>query len=169
MDIFRKLRSMLLISIIGLTSCQYDNQTKESTNNIDSSSVDSSAFIESTFSLPYQAFYNEETDRFEIRENTDSSTIAHNAEDLAKALNSKFPEITIIIERKKKDTLMVAIPQAASLTQTSGTTGATAYLAEATYAFTSLDSIRVVNFNFKEGDHAVPGPYTRASFSDFIK
>src|SRR5690606_17784880 len=126
MDIFRKLSSTLLISIIGLTSCQYNNQTKENTNNIDSSSVDSSASVESTLSLPFQAVYNEKTDRFEIRKNTDLSYVARNVEDLANALNSKYPEITIIIERKENDTLMVRIPEATSLTQTSGTTGATA-------------------------------------------
>jgi hypothetical protein len=42
-----------------------------------------------------------------------------------------------------------------------GTTGATAYIEAVTYTLTSLKNIHYVEFDFKEGDHAIPGRYSR--------
>ncbi len=47
------------------------------------------------------------------------------------------------------------------LTQQMGTTGATGYIEVVTYTLTSLSTIDSVEFEFKEGDHALPGRYTR--------
>ncbi len=53
------------------------------------------------------------------------------------------------------------------LTQRMGSFGAQAYLASVTFTLTECPRIKSVQFIFKEGDHAVPGEYTRESFPDY--
>ncbi len=45
-----------------------------------------------------------------------------------------------------------------------GTAGAQSYIATITYSLTELAEINYVNFDFKEGDHALPGTYKRTGF-----
>ncbi|QNL49965.1 hypothetical protein H8S90_25320 [Olivibacter sp. SDN3] len=117
-----------------------------------------------TLTLPYIVVADTETAAIEIEENPQRSKVPLNKEELLEALNIKYPDIDLKLGASSHDTLQVNIDDATFLTQQYGTTGALTYLAEATYAFTELPDIKVVNFNFKEGDHAVPGPYTRDSF-----
>jgi len=117
-----------------------------------------------TLTLPFIAVVNDKTDKIEIQENPQKSTVPLNKEELAEALNIKYPEIRLEVNKISNDTLLVNIPNATYLTQQAGTTGALTYLAEATFAFTELPKIKVVTFSFKEGDHATPGSYSRSSF-----
>jgi hypothetical protein len=55
------------------------------------------------------------------------------------------------------------------LTLRSGSFGAAAYLADATFTMTSLDGIDRVNLDFPDGDHASPGFYSRASFLEYLQ
>lgn len=64
------------------------------------------------------------------------------------------------------DTLHVKIDNSTFLTQQMGTMGADAYLSVATYTLTELDYVNTVYFEFKEGDHAVPGNYSRKHYID---
>ena len=50
------------------------------------------------------------------------------------------------------------------LTERMGSTGAEEYLAAATFTLTEYKGIKSVRFLFEEGDHAVPGIYSRESF-----
>ena len=50
------------------------------------------------------------------------------------------------------------------LTQRMGSAGAAEFLATATFTLTEYDNIKFVNFIFEEGDHAVPGLYSREDF-----
>ena len=50
------------------------------------------------------------------------------------------------------------------LTQRMGSTGAAEFLATATFTLTEYDNIKFVNFIFEEGDHAIPGLYSREGF-----
>lgn len=151
---------------VSLSSCQRNEQSNEIAEEDIQNTIDATADNKNT--LPYLTEYNTETDRFEINENADYNHSA-TQEDLREALNAKYPDIQMEITKQSHDTLFVDIPNAAGLTQRSGTTGAMAYIAEATYAFTSLYGIHVVDFSFAEGDHAVPGPYTRDSFKDLLR
>jgi hypothetical protein len=71
--------------------------------------------------------------------------------------------------KKHDDTAFVRISDSEYLTQSMGTTGAYEYLISATFTVTELDEIEYVNFDFKEGDHANPGTYTRKHFIDEIE
>lgn len=64
----------------------------------------------------------------------------------------------------KDHTAFVEIINAEFLTQRMGSSGAEEFLAVATYTLTEAPNIQVVQFIFEEGDHAVPGPYTRKYF-----
>jgi hypothetical protein len=91
---------------------------------------------------------------------SDSVTV----EGMMALLNGRYP--LIVMERigLSGDTLQVRIAHEKHLTQELGSTGADAYMAEATYNLTSCPGIRVVDFRFKRGDHATPGAYTRDEF-----
>ena len=58
----------------------------------------------------------------------------------------------------------VEVINAEYLTQRMGTTGADAFMATATFTLTEHEGTDAVAFVFKEGDHAVPGIYSRAKF-----
>ena len=66
------------------------------------------------------------------------------------------------------DIVFVKIDDANKLTQGMGSTGAESYLAELTFSLTELKGIKAVNVNFQEGDHAMPGVYTRDDFKDLL-
>jgi hypothetical protein len=64
------------------------------------------------------------------------------------------------------DTAHIEVINAGYLTQRMGSTGAEQFLAIATFTLTECDNIRYVNFIFEEGDHAIPGYYSRRTFSE---
>lgn len=84
-------------------------------------------------------------------------------------LNNRYQGIIMKMVRTSGDTIFVAIPQSSILTRQSGSTGAENYLAEATYNLTELKNINYVNFNFKKGDHAEPGTFSKTDFSELLK
>lgn len=60
--------------------------------------------------------------------------------------------------------ISVEVVNSRYLTQRMGTTGADAFMATATFTLTEHEKIDAVNFVFEEGDHAVPGVYSRSIF-----
>lgn len=118
--------------------------------------------------LPYLTHFNTQTEKFEIDSNPDFQGEADTAV-LIRSLKQRYPQISLVIDHISEDTLYLQIPDALYLTQSMGSAGATTFLIESTFGFTTVPSIKVVNFEFEEGDHAVPGPYTRTSFEEFLK
>jgi hypothetical protein len=154
------------MSLYLVMSCQSGEQKEGVTTSAPSSTSHEPSIAEDN-ALPFTLQYNTENNRFKIIENKDIRPITEKK--VAFALNTKYPEIKIEVEKKSNDTLFVRIADATNLTQSIGITGATSYLIEATYGFTSVNGIHVVNYSFTEGDHASPGSYTRESFSEFFK
>jgi hypothetical protein len=58
----------------------------------------------------------------------------------------------------------VEVINAEHLTQRMGSTGADIFMAEATFTLTENRAVESVEFRFEEGDHAVPGMYSRKDF-----
>ncbi|MDM8173861.1 MULTISPECIES: hypothetical protein [Olivibacter] len=159
---------IIIITMMSFLIFACRNEQENKANRTSSDTVDTAKTISSaskTLTLPFIAVVDSNTTRIELQANPQKSKVPLNKEELAEALNIKYPEIKLELGKTSHDTLLVNIPSATFLTQQMGTTGALTYLAEATYAFTDLANIKVVNFVFKEGDHAVPGPYTRKSFN----
>ena len=75
------------------------------------------------------------------------------------------PKVKLI--KVENGAAFVQIINAEYLTQRMGSSGAQDYLASATYTLTENRQIKKVNFIFEEGDHAVPGVYTRQTFADY--
>lgn len=83
---------------------------------------------------------------------------------LIRELNRRLLQLelpTLQLIKIENDTAFLRISDETKLTQGMGTTGATAYLEAVTYTLTSLKPIRWVHFDLKEGDHAMPGTYSR--------
>lgn len=78
----------------------------------------------------------------------------------------KEKKIVVKFVRTSVDTIYIKIPKSSYLTQQMGTCGANAFIATTTYTLTDIKDINYVNFDFEEGDHAVPGTYTRQFFTD---
>jgi len=87
-----------------------------------------------------------------------------NLQNVTESINRKYPEILITDPQQKNDTVFVSIKDATYLTQGSGSMGAEIFLAESTYSYTQIPGVSFVNYNFKVGDHASPGTFTRRDF-----
>ena len=83
---------------------------------------------------------------------------------LLQALNNLHPNVELSFAKTSGDTVFVKINKSTYLTQRMGSSGAEAYLAEVTYNLTELTGINFVDINFKMGDHAEPGTYSRTDF-----
>lgn len=157
---------IIIIAATFIVACQSEPGKKgqEKQQQVMKSDVKSS---EKLLVLPWTATYNPESGEMELKNNPESDASNLTIQDMVDAINIKYPQILLSHQRKHNDTLDVAIENSSYLTQQIGTAGAQAYLAEATFALTELRGIHAVKFIFKEGDHAVPKTYFRASFKDF--
>ncbi len=108
----------------------------------------------------------------QIRDNLDQLIYALNGSDLDPESfrtpedqeSPGLPKLMLI--KVQGNQAVVEIINARYLTQRMGSTGADAFLAEATFTITEHPRIDTVYFHFEEGDHARPGLYTREDFTD---
>ncbi|MFC3196544.1 hypothetical protein ACFOET_02845 [Parapedobacter deserti] len=165
-SLFRTLAASLCI-MTAFVSCRNeyrDNDSEQTPGNVAGEiTEDMGALLPA---LPYIAAFDETSERLIAEKNPDFDRALLTADDLAQALMTNYPEITIEVDSVSNNTLHLQIPDARYLTQQMGSSGAQMYLLEATYAFTELPGISSVNFRFEEGDHALPGTYTRERFKE---
>ncbi|MBI2730530.1 MAG: hypothetical protein HYX40_07250 [Sphingobacteriales bacterium] len=89
-----------------------------------------------------------------------------NVQAIINGLNMVYPDILLQFNNVSNDTLNVSIPQSEKLTQQMGTSGASQYFATACVNLFEAHSINYIHFDFKEGDHARPGIFSRQQFAD---
>lgn len=157
----------LWLSVLLITSaCQNESKNAVSDEKPEDT-VLNDATSENTplVSLPYLAVFDDISEQLEAEENPDFDRSLLSLDTLTQALLTNYPEINLAIDRISNDTLYVRISDAQYLTQQMGSSGSQMYLLEATYAYTALPNINAVHFGFEEGDHAIPGVYTRANFN----
>ena len=85
-------------------------------------------------------------------------------EEIIEELNLKFQQDglpLIKLLKTNENIAYVRIDNAAVLTQQMGTHGSISYMNAVMYSLASIDTIDCVMFDFKEGDHAIPGKYCR--------
>lgn len=87
-------------------------------------------------------------------------------EELIDFLNTQNENVKLEFSKHSGDTLFVKIKESTFLTQRMGTTGADAYMSVATYTLTEAENVNYVHFDFEEGDHAIPGTYSRKYYID---
>jgi hypothetical protein len=112
----------------------------------------------------WEAMPDDNSNRLIMKRTQPISNDSLTAANLISRLNSKYDHIRLQLVKISGDTIFVKIGQSNFLTQQMGSTGADMYLTEATYNLSELNNIGYVNFDFKEGDHAAPGTYSRSDF-----
>lgn len=83
-------------------------------------------------------------------------------------LNSQYEEIKLNKDGLRHDTLFLSIKDALYLTNQMGSSGPAQYLAQAVINLTSVPGVNYVHLNFKEGEHAGPGTWSRKDFPGYI-
>lgn len=155
-----------LICMMLLASCTREEKQPSSSDVSDSLSLDSAAGSKQLDSLPWNTSFNETTQRLQLDHRpADMTGVSY--QQVIDLLNKKYPGIRMEYVRMQGDTIITRIADATQLTQNIGTSGAESYLAEATFSLTELPAVKAVSIQFQEGDHAMPGTFTRASFKDF--
>ena len=89
------------------------------------------------------------------------------AKNIIQLINTNYDSIHLDYVKTSHDTIYVHIPHSEMLTQRIGSTGAEIYMASATWSLTELKGVKYVNYDFREGDHASPGVYSRNNFKNF--
>lgn len=159
----------LFMPLIIISSCQNEKPVREQDVKIEGPGAENEpkADTEKTLDVPWNAIYNDSTKFLEIKKNPVARPGNLNEQDIIDALNLKYPQIKIELVSRQGNTAIIKIADASYLTQEMGTAGARAYLAEATYSLTEIEGIGAIDFQFKAGDHAMPGVLTRRSFENF--
>jgi hypothetical protein len=149
---------LILSGSILLFACR--NERRSNVSDADSLADSRSEKISSP---PYSVEFNEETQNLSlVRSNEDLEGAGVN--DIIGSINKKYKDIKLDLIKEGKDTISLKIDDARKLTQSMGSAGAEAYLAELTFSLTELKGIKAVKIDFEEGDHAMPGVYTRDDF-----
>ena len=154
-----KIFKYLVPTLFCIASCQ-----SEPTNTAASKTETENMDHEKTLVVPWNVQINDSTHRMEIRKEPAADMSNLQPADIVDALNLKYPETKLTWVKLEGTKAYVSIADATYLTQRTGSEGARAYLAEATYSLTELPGISEVEFSFKEGDHARPGIYKRSNF-----
>lgn len=89
-----------------------------------------------------------------------------NVQAIINGLNMVYPDVLLSFINISNDTLHVAITQSEKLTQQMGSAGAAQYFTTACVNLFEISSINYIHFDFKEGDHARPGTFSRQQFAD---
>jgi len=114
----------------------------------------------------WYAMFNDSTGQLEMKKMETGGPDSLEAVSTIKYLNNINPFVKLEYIKTSNDTIYIKIPDANYLTQQMGSTGPTMYFAGAVYNLTEIPGIKYVNFDFDEGDHAMPGVLHRESFND---
>ena len=152
-----------ITALFLIASCQ----SEPGKTDADKSTISARPYLEKTLVVPWIIELNDSTKLMEIKKNPAADLSNLGPQDMVDALNLKYPQIKLEWIKQEGNKAFVKIADATFLTQQSGTEGAQAYLAEATFSLTELKDIHAVEFSFKEGDHAQPGVYSRDDFKGF--
>ena len=149
----KKLKSLLLLLMITLLFSCSNNDAEHQVVENDSTDIN---FV-------WQSTINDSTGKFEMRKLpvADTLTIPY----IIDYLNIRNPNILLTFVKTSNDTAYLKIDDAKYLTQQMGSSGPRFYLSEVIYNLTELSGISVVNLDFKTGDHAAPGTFSKESFN----
>lgn len=151
----------LVISVFA--ACNSDSKGTNETDAAQESTSQTTAPAQ-LFDVPWSAVLDSASQKISMTKTEGIADEELTVDNVTESLNRKYPEIFITDPKQQNDTVFVKIKDASYLTQGSGTMGAEIYLAESTYCFTQIPGVSFVNFDFKVGDHASPGTFTRSNF-----
>ncbi|MFD2162543.1 hypothetical protein ACFSJU_09065 [Paradesertivirga mongoliensis] len=153
----------VLLAYVLVVSCSNESENKVTDQDVADTVVeDAPAPINAP---PYAVEYDQETQDLNLvrsKENIGKADV----DDMLRVINAKYEGIKLDLISSKTDTVNLRIADASKLTQEMGSAGAEAYLAEVTFSLTELPGIKAIKVEFEEGDHAMPGVYTREDFKN---
>ena len=163
-------RSSILLfwACLLFVACQNEGKQARDESSMDSMSENLTDFGITANKLPYVVQFDERTQNLSLVQ-TSKIREKLKASDMVRLLNAKYARLQLQLIRTSQDTAFLKIDDANQLTQSMGSAGAQAYLAELTFALTEVSGIKHVKLDFQEGDHAMPGVYQRSDFQDLIK
>jgi hypothetical protein len=160
-----KSKIISLLFLILLISCTPASREEKVTQPIDESAETITPQESSVEYDPSEAIwalaYDNEGVEFEIYQMRPVSSDTLTGKMLERINNKTWPRVQIEFTGTSHDTAFITIPSPSVLTQQMGSAGAESFLISTTYNFTELKGIHYVVFDFEEGDHAVPGVYSR--------
>lgn len=153
----------LVFLIISCTRRQQDNRATDDTDEKMEFGSESSAVYDPT-EVIWIYDYNQQTEEYEATQlrPVDKETLT--GETLEQIINKAWPGVQIKFVRTSNDTAYISIADSKVLTQQMGSAGAESFMISTTFSFSELKDIHFVSFDFKEGDHGVPGVYNRNSW-----
>jgi hypothetical protein len=161
-----KLKFLFIGMIVLMFSCstksREDKTSDEAEEKTEVSSTNSVVYDPSE--AIWQHNYNSQTEEFVLEQvrQVDNDTLT--GQKIEKIINRSWPKVQVEFLKTSDDTAYIAIPDSEVLTQQMGTAGAESFMMSTTYSFTELKGIKYVSFDFEEGDHAIPGVYSRNSW-----
>jgi len=168
-----KLFIAFAIPMALLSGCNSDNKEKNVTPEVGIADTvfestttpigDSTLYVKNK-SLLWQV---DDTKDFKLKKPKVSGIDTMSAKNVIQLINNNYDSIRLDYIKTSHDTIYVHIPQSEMLTERIGSTGAEIFMASTTYSLTELKGIKYVNYDFKEGDHASPGVYSRNDFKNF--
>jgi spore germination protein YaaH len=155
----------LILLIISCNTAQRDDRKKVDTMEKGESGSKSSVVYQPAEAI-WAYDYNQVSEEFELKQlrAVDKDTLT--GETLEKIINKTWPKVQVKFIGISNDTAFISIPESEVLTQQMGSAGAEGFMISTTFSFTELKGINFVSFDFEEGDHGVPGVYTRTSWGE---
>ena len=153
--------------LITLSNCKNKIDKNQQLKNIDEIESKNVYKEEKSSETPLWVYhFDDEINDFKIKRSRDFKNDTLTPSIITKIINKSWPKVQIKLDKIDNDTAFVFIPESNYLTQSMGTTGAEEFMVSCTYSFTELTNVNYVKFKFIEGDHAVPGVYSRTSWKD---
>ncbi len=171
----KKLILFYFLLFFIFSSCHSDSTDSENTEVITedtvhdtvNNAVSDSAVVVKNSPDVWSADFEEATNTFAIHKPTNTRLDTLSAARLVTLINNNWDSIHLNFIKTSHDTIYVSILQSERLTQGLGSTGAVNYMATTTFTLTEIKGIKYVNYDFKMGDHASPGVYSRNDFKNF--
>ena len=157
---------ILCCSIFLLNGCNSPKQGNDIANKLEVESEIDQATSEITLQSIREYKFNEQINEFELKQLRKVNEELLSGEMVEKIINTNWPRVQIQFNQTSNDTVYISIPNSAILTQQMGSAGAKGFMITTTYTFTELKGIKYVSFDFVEGDHAMPGVYSRKSWDE---
>ena len=153
---------LFFLSAALLISC---GTNKTDTPVSDNDSDDSAEFV-SRVNYSWQASLNDSTGKMEMIKIPSDVAGPFLPENIIASINQRNPEIQLEFIKTSSDTVYTKIPNATYLTQQMGSAGPGLYFSSVVYSLTEVPHLHYVNIDFKEGDHAEPGTFSRDDFKN---
>lgn len=162
------LSNLITLTLLLLAGCNSGKSDEQVTDDEIPEHSDTSVVYDPARAM-WEYAYNRQTEDFEILQLRPVSADTLTGIMIQNILNDSWPRIPVRFMKVSNDTAYVEIPVSTVLTQQMGTTGAMSYMISATYSFTELQGVEYVRFDFDEGDHAVPGVYSRRLWEELTR